>query len=74
MTCASERLTDERVLAALRSLWPQPVTASELLYTMPDVPWAARGTLRNRLYALVDCGVVLCDEGRPMRFAVREAS
>lgn len=42
-------------------------TASEVLVVL-GLPWALRGTVRNRLYELERAGLVIADDNRPLRF------
>lgn len=50
----------------------EPITAAEVCREL-DLPFAdARGTVWNRLVALVDDGVLIRSDDRPARFAVNE--
>lgn len=51
----------------------EPATVTDVL-TALALPWSARGTVRNRLYELEDQRLVICDDERPMRFALNGAT
>lgn len=51
----------------------EPCTIAEI-HTALGAAWEKRGTVRNRVYMAVDQGFLICDENRPMRFALRDRS
>jgi predicted ArsR family transcriptional regulator len=64
-------ISHDDVLAAVQRV--QPATVREVLNQL-GVEWSQRGTVRNRLYDLVDQGLVVTDYNRPARFARSEVS
>lgn len=64
--CAALPTLDETFAAVERS---EPATVMDVLREL-GAGWPQRGTIRNRLEALVDDGRIVSDEQRPERFAV----
>lgn len=65
MAAVLHPLTD--VVAAVARC--EPATVMEVLAELGG-PWEDRGTVRNRLYELVELGLLIDDEARPLRFAI----
>ena len=64
---ADDLPTPEDVVTAVEEY--EPATVMEVLEAL-GLPWEKRGTVRNRLVALVESGALISDEGRPERFAI----
>lgn len=60
---------DDAIVAAV--IQHQPATIAEIQAVL-GVTWSARTTLRNRIYRLIENGVLIEDEARPMRVMVND--
>lgn len=59
--------THDDVYAAVTAA--EPATVTDVARHL-DAPWEQRTTVRNRLLDLEAAGRIICDEGRPVRFAI----
>lgn len=62
--------TRDDVLDAVARI--EPATVMQVVDAL-RAPWDQRTNVRNRLYELVDDGALICDDERPMRFALSMA-
>jgi hypothetical protein len=63
-------LTREQVLAAVShdEAWTVTEVCIIIAKALDLSAWAIRGTVRNRLEALAGEGIIIADDGRPVRF------
>jgi hypothetical protein len=61
--------TETEIFGAVLALEPEAPTVQQVADAL-GCPWEMRGTIRNRVYDLIARGLLIEDEGRPMRVAV----